>query len=441
MRRGVSLLEILVGMTILSVAGIAVVAALRQSAQEVDTTSDYTLALGLAQRLVDESLQASLDNPHLSATSAHWGSGRQLIRDGGHPRFAALEDTAAPWGRLDAGPDVAVDARAENLFRLYRDFGLTLAPKDATVPDAPGAPPGLLDISITLDCPGVKDARTFTTPFLLARPQVAPEHAPPVAQDRPGLDDAIRRAFYPDTTGGTLERAVGTADADLALVRDLGAIVVVLRTASDGLDALDRDIANAKTALAKPGAAPGFADWMALARLQEKRSALAWRSLLYCRQPAARIASGFTRAQLGGARAPATAVISGVLRRAASLFGELQTGSDDLLSSYLAARRLNGNASTRPFHQLTLERKILEIAQLSTLLSGGQDLPFVLAWVRYLQRLYRGRNRAVEESLSIEETGAASMDALKELVPVVASRVSQCDAATGDLARLRERLP
>jgi prepilin-type N-terminal cleavage/methylation domain-containing protein len=442
-RRGVSLLEVLVGMAILAVAGIAVIGALRQSAKEVDTTSDYTLALGLSQRLVEETLQSVLDNPHLESGSPYWGGARAQIKEGGHARFRAVEDTAPPYGRLEARTDLAVDPRDANLFRMYREFSLSLQTGDERVTELEGAPPHLLDVDITLDCPGVKDAqRTFMVPILLAKPQISPEHAPPVAQDLPGLDAAIRTAFFPASVATSLELAVSTAGADLSLVRDLGSIVVVLQTAAEDLAKLDRDIALRATATsALPPTPEKAVELMALGRLQEKRAALAWRSLLYCRAPAGRISSGFTRQQIGGAGGPSSLFISAVMRRAASLKSELELGCAAALSSYLGARRLTPAATMRPYRQLCLERKILELAKLRVLLADGRGIEFVASWVGYLERVYRGRNSSVEDFLALESAHARTVDALRQLHPVVATRIEACVAATDHLRRLRDRLP
>lgn len=428
-----SLLEVLVGMTILAVAGIAVLGALRQSAQEVDTTSDYTVALGLSQRLVEESLQATMDNPHLSRESAFWGAGRASVKEGGHTRLESFEDTARPWGRIENRTDLAVDPRDPNLFRLYRDFSLELAPKAVTGND------GLLEVALKLDCPGVKDtARVISVPYYVARPQIAPEVAPPVAQDPAGLDDAIRKLLYPGQGTGTLESVTASVNADVSAVRDLGGILVVLQTAAEGLDLMDREIEARRLALAEPGRAEKLIE---IARLQERRTALAFRSLLWCRAPAGRINAGVSSAQIGGRQGPTPAWIAAVLARGVELARGLETGCAEVQTSLLGARRLMANATMRAYRQLALERKILEIAKLRALMGEGRGLDFVQGYVRFLEGLYRGRNRSVEEFLAREAAGVASVDALRAMHPVVEQRVAACAAASEDLFRLRERLP
>lgn len=431
-RRGLSLLEVLVGMTILSVAGIAVLGALRQSAQEVDTTSDYTVALGLSQRLVEESLQAAADNPHLSRESTFWGTGRGAVKEGGHPRMEAFEDTARPWGRIENRSDLAVDPRDPNLFRLYRDFSLELAPKAVAGND------GLIEVELKLDCPGVKDARVFRVPYYVAKPQIAPEVAPPVAQDPAGLDDAIKKLLYPGQGGGTLESVTASVGADVTAVRDLGGVLVVLQTAAEGLDAMDREIARCKLALAEPGRVEKLLE---IAKLQERRTALVFRSLLWCRAPAGRINAGVSSAQLGGRQGPTPAWIAAVLRRGVELARGLEQGTAEVQSTLLAARRSMANGTMRAFRQLALERKILEIAKLRALMGEGRGLEFVQGYALFLDVLYKGRNRNVEEFLARETAGIRSLDALRAMHPVVAQRVEACAAAAEDLYRLRERLP
>lgn len=439
-RRGMSILEALVGMVILGVSGTAVVAALRQSAREVDTTSDATLAMGLSQRLLEESLQGMQDNPHLGPGAPWWGTGKAPIRERGHVRFQGLEDTVAPWGRIEGDRDLAIDGRDPSLFRLYRDFDLDLSVRDQAPAPGSSAPSHLLDVSIQFECPGPKSTpRTFKVPFLLARAQIAPEQAPPVAQDLPGLDEAIRKAFYPSASLTSLPAVVSSLNADLVIVRDLGSIVVVLQSCAEGTAAMDRELTRR---LGPGGVLPtGAVELAQLASLRERRTALAWRTLLYCREPASRLSVGFSRAQIGGLSGPATPFLSAVLRRALTLTTEIEQGCALVLADYLALRRTMPTTPVRAFRQLCVERKVLEMSKLRALISGGRELDFVREWIGTMGAYYKGRNGSVEAFLEREAAGAVSIERLRELHPVEAERVSACEAATDHVVRLRDRLP
>ena len=269
--RGVSLLEILVAVLVLGIVGTAIITGLIHMAREVDTTSDYTLSLLLSQKVLEEMLQSVNENSFADLELKEGAGQRAPIAGGAQPYFAALEDTAEPWGRLDPGRDLAIDARDQVLQRFCGEFALVYSVTDRGVPELPGNPKHLLDIALTYATPGPAGSpRTFTMPAVLAKPVIAPETVPWIVQDADRLDQAIRMQIYPLMTRQTLVQAVPAVRGDLGAVRDLGAILTSTNYALVMLADVDTRIAPLAAAVPADPTAPTtlpLDDLVQLARL------------------------------------------------------------------------------------------------------------------------------------------------------------------------------
>lgn len=433
MKAGFSLLEVLIAGALLAVVGLAVVGAVSQSAREVKTTSDYSLALFLSQKIAEELIQGAAENPHAEEAWRAVDGVSLDVENPLNPYFAGLEDIAAPWGRIDVGPDLGVDARAPALHRLYRDFDLTLA---ATA--APQA--GVEQLTIEYRWPGLKsESRSFAFPLLVAKPTVACTATPLIAQDLPGLDAAVRALLYQNAGGpADLVSFVSGAGASLSAVRDVGGIVVVTAYAEGDTATLASDITTTEAALAAGPDDPELR--VAAARLYEKRAVASWQCLLYAKDPAARQSTGLAAADLGGPAVVSATFLFTKLATAIRMRALFDHDTARALAHYVAARRQLPSLGARPYWQYALERKVLELAKLRVMAAESNDVTFVNAWIDALLAQYRGRNRAVTQYLVQEKLACTGLAGIQALHPVIRDRLSDGRLAETALTQLLGRV-
>lgn len=441
MRRAFSLFEALVAAALLAVIGLAVIGALSQSAREARTTSDYSLALFMSQKVVEELIQETYENPHAGETLRALDGARVGVDSPFNPFFAALDDIAPPYGRIDVGPDLGVDARAPVMHRLYREFDLVTTASPAPVASLPGQPQILEELGVGYRWPGLKaEERRFDLPLTLVKPHVAPLAPPALVHDLPGMDVAIRSALYSTTPGNQdLTAFVAGFGGDLAAVRDVGAVVVVTSLAVSLGAVMGTHITTGEAAL-PPGGADDPDARVAVARLYESRAAAAWQALLHARDPGGRMSTSLTAAQLGGSARVAPNALFLRLSEAIRLRATFDFDTARALEHYLAARRLLRPLVTRPYWQYTLDRKILELAKLRVMYAETDDVQFVNAWIDELLGLYRGRNRAVTAFLAREKAACTGLAGVQAMHPTIAARVADLKASETALRQLQARV-
>jgi type II secretory pathway pseudopilin PulG len=442
-RAGMSILEILVGMVILAVAGMAVIGAMRQSAREVDTTSDHTLSLFLSQKEMEEALQAVHENTYIDTTPGSWGGPRASIKDRGHPHFVALADTEAPFGRLE-GTDIAIDQRDEALYRMFRDFSLSVEATEVGIAELGGTDKHLFDLSITTDCPGIKNgsSRFFSLPLLVPKPLIGPERPPPVVDDPGERDTAIKTGLYPAVSAADLNGVATQVGGSLSVMRDVGGILVVAGSARAEMSAAESQIVTLQQELLIGGFASPEREAekrVEIARAYEKRAAIAWRSLLWSREPAGTHSTSLTKAAMGGDQGPSGYQVIGQLDEMTRWRDAVTSGCAAALFHLYEARKKLGGAPARPFWQFTLDRKILELAKLHTLLTGSPDMTFHAQFTDFLLAYYRARNRNVEAFLTTEKARIRTLDDIRTQYPIVAGRVSSTETAITALGQLRDK--
>jgi hypothetical protein len=462
-RAGVSLIEVLVAAAILTAVGAAFLTALTHTAREMRATSDLSLSLFLAQKVVEDVIQAGHENAHASDALRELDGQRLPVTSLANPFFGVIEDVAAPYGKLVPGGDLGIDRRDPALHRHYGEFELTIRVSDRGVTALPGAPALLDEVRISYDSGGaLAGSRSITLAIHVVKASIAPVPTPKIAQDLAGMDDAIRRVLYLNAPGSPdLVRFAAEAQADLAAVRDVGAIVVVSSYALSLMSALEAEITTLSAALPERGAAsggpvhvladaratrsarpggPGDAErHIAVAQLHERKAAAAWEALLYMRDPAARMSTSFRPPQLGRPAKVEPAFVLVSIAKARRLRAMFDHDTREALAHYTTARRLMMPLGARPFRQFVLERKVLELAKLAAM-SGAGDLTFASSWIDALLAQYTGRNRAITDFLGRERRACRRLDDVRALHPQIHARLSTIDIAGTALAQLQRRV-
>lgn len=436
------LLEVLVAVAILGVVGLAVLGAYAQSAKEVQTTSDYTIAFLLSQKVAEESIQSTLENAHASKVlSDLTDEPSTSIKNGGTPYFRVLEDSTEPYGLLHARKDLAVDERDPGLFRLYRDYSLSVVTVDQVVKELEGEPAHLQKVTVALDWPGPNGERSFDFPIAVPKAIVTPRSSPEIATDPTKLDEAIRKLLYPRVPGPDLTSVVNRVGGRMTTVRTLGSICVVIDDILSTLIAVDQEINAGIAELRTPPENPYLlaAARVRVAKAYERRAALSWQALLFCREPAWQLASNMTGAALGNPR-PDRSLVFGLLSMATRLPVEMQRSTASALSMYSKARQPLPAFGITPFWQFLLERKVLELSKLTVLMFEPGDAAYTRAWIQAMERVYNNRNRFVESYLEREKKLAVSVDSLRREYPELRNRTTEVADVVRALEALRGRV-
>lgn len=434
-REGLSLLEVLVAMAILSTVVIAVAGAVSQSARDVKRTSDHTLSLFLGEKVAEEILQEANENPRYGEHLAELGDRPRRIQNPlDLPFFGAIEDVKLPLGRLETGVDPGIDAAPR--FEHYRRFELGIHLDRAKSSERGSRDPGVHEVELAWYWPGPgKKPRTSSLFLRLARQDVAPPAIPSIAQDQDGLDEEIRRLLFPLAVRPGLRGAVSQAGGVHSVVRDLGTIGVIV-------DHTFREVSCIQEGSApSPSTCPAVTEAEVASRF-ERMAALEWQSLVFLEGPASRLSPAFSPALLGKACLPATRQeIESLVGRAVELGPRFEYHSRLAWHHYLQARRVLPLPAARPYWQLTLERKILDLAKLQVLLlRRADDLTFLTDLVEGLLRYYRGRNRAMVDFLEREIVHCGSLQALEAAHREFASQVEAAGLTREHLVKLQDRL-
>lgn len=444
MRRGLSFVEIMVAVAILSIVSMAVISAMSGSAREVKTTSEYSLSMFLSQKIVEDLIQSSHENLHFEDALADIGTATVDVANSVSPFFAALEDTKAPFGKLEAGQDLGVESADQTLFRLYRDFHLSMRTSDQALPPAkPGAPQAQVkNASMNFLWPGLKGVdRDYEFPITLAKPQVSPAATPLIAQDLPGFEDEVRKAIYPNETG-SLSAVCASVGANRAAVMDVGAVMTLGEFAETNATTLQVTITALVAALptiADPQAA-GEAR-LQIAALYERKAAIRWFVLCYLKDPAGRQETAFKKSDLGSDTTKYSRVeVAGAVAEANGLLTAMKRDLDYATHHYATARQLFGLQSVRLFRRMMLERKILEMVKLKALVDEASDFTYLRQWLDYLLDVHTGRTRSFTQFLSVERSKTGSLAALEAANPQIAERCAEVRAAAASIERLSTRV-
>jgi hypothetical protein len=141
--RGVSLVEVLLAGLVVALGVLPAVGVLINTGPAIQQTTPYYQAIFIGELALEELRVATREDPHfIEALLGGRGTDRNTILRGGHPVTRVLEDTKAPFGRLQPGTDWGIEPAAGPLYDLAEPLALDL---DATQ-DADGT-----RVDVTLD--------------------------------------------------------------------------------------------------------------------------------------------------------------------------------------------------------------------------------------------------------------------------------------------------
>jgi hypothetical protein len=386
----VSIVEVLMAFLVLGLTILPVIGLFSGAGREAQHTADHTSSLALSAKVAEELRLAAWENPHFFADmrdDPDFG-GTQSIVNGSSPFFAAIEDSAPPYGRLRAGVDAGIAPSSGTLFRELSSHDLRVQAR-GDLPPA-GRP---VDIEIEMAWMDMRGKRQ-TSSFDAVLPRLAQA---PVASSAPGVreraDELIARTLFPGSTG-SLTALAGQRGADLQVVRDVGDLVVI----GLGIEETEaRYQADLKVIEQEAGTASGpqRARMTALlSRRLEMRASSRFAAIEYLAPAVARLAAGFQLARLGTPAPPQEAYIEGV-RLAAYLPMDFDWDACDSITVCRNALQLP--ADVLPLRGRTkLLMRMVRLAQLLALTVGPEDLGHVHEMLRALQALQEGRNANME---------------------------------------------
>ena len=130
---GFTLIEIAIGVLILSIIGIIFFVAVSTGLKETSVSSNHFTALMLSQKIFEDVIQEFTVNPHGHDTLVlNEGNSRQeRLIDGGSVFFLALEDSSPPWGKVDSATDGGITSDVQPLHKQVKDFELLMGTEQA----------------------------------------------------------------------------------------------------------------------------------------------------------------------------------------------------------------------------------------------------------------------------------------------------------------------
>ena len=439
MRRGLSFVEIVLAIAILAITAMAVMSAMTGSAREVKTTSEYSLSMFLSQKIVEDLIQSSNENIHYEEALDDIGPAPFDVANSVSPYFAALEDSRPPYGKLEPGTDAGVEPADATLFRLYRDFHLSLSSSDDVLPAArPGGPQAhVRSAKMNFLWPGLKGVdRDYEFPITLAKPQPRIEPTPLIAQDLPGFEDEVRKAIYTNEAG-TLTAVCAAVGATKSAVMDIGAVMTLQQFSDTETEKLQAKIKPLEDSLATATDPQAEAETrIQIAGLYERKAAMRWYVICYLKDPAGRQETAFKKGDLGDSSKYDPASVMRDVSDATDLLNAAKYDLGCAASHFTTAREKMGLGSVRLFRRMMLERKILELVKLRILIDQSNDMTYLRQWLDYLLEVHTGRTRSFTQYLTHERAKSTDLSALEADNPAIKERCDSVRTAIGSLEKL-----
>ena len=394
-RRGVTLIEIILALAIVGLTTLPLIGLFSAVSDSAHNSADHTLTLALSSKIAEELRAASWENRHHIETLQH-ESGSSAVHgvvDDGSPFFTAIEDTAAPAGRIRPGEDAGIVPSMGSLHRELKNHHVLV---DGGPTTSPGGDQ-LFDVSIVFDWSDVKD-RSRRTSFEVVLPRADTATLAPAA-DRAAADKLIALALY-GVENEPLAQVAATRGADLEMVRALGDVALISHTLENSEPGHQLELAEFEDAVrTAPNDTERARELTRLARLLENRACLRLRAATFL-GPALETLTRFDPAKLGNPAPPPL-----VYREAVRLIAYLPLDFDwDLSDAILTCRRavsLPAAAMPARVRNRLLERAAA-LAALTALTTGPDDPSLARAILEEMIAFNEGRNPNVLAQAQVE---------------------------------------
>lgn len=234
--RGFTLLEIMIGVFIISSMAIMFFYVVRSSSKESTFSSNYFSAIMIGQKVAEDIIGEYSINPYAEEslglnTSLAKKTG---IIDGDSVFFMALEDRRPPWGEIESAKDGGINELQEPLYSQMKGFLLG----SSAVSDSPTyfseEKSNLQKVNLVIEWKNAIDAGKTEKTFFVFAPRNAKKVSGPLADidySALGLEDAVK-SLLPEGTDPTksVSEILGTLNANEKLIFDLAATQILCKT-------------------------------------------------------------------------------------------------------------------------------------------------------------------------------------------------------------------
>ncbi len=244
LRPGLSLVEVLIGIVIISLLLLGFFTMLTGNVQQLEFTAGQFAAVQVATKVYEDIQEESRIHSTLLEQIDLFPElgGKNPLLDAQSPYFRYAFDRSPPYGIIQQGVDQGISAADGAIYQQLNTFACRPVVRRAGTPDAGGFAAHLarVDLEVTWEEKrGV--ARTYVLPFLVHSPL-----GPMLPLGLPGTDaeiePLIREYLFPDQTGQSLEQAAAEQGCNPGLCRDVGRVGVYLDALAVALATLTQEI-------------------------------------------------------------------------------------------------------------------------------------------------------------------------------------------------------
>ncbi|MEW6708419.1 MAG: type II secretion system protein [Candidatus Riflebacteria bacterium] len=134
-RKAFTLIEIVIGLAILSFIGMVFIFVLRNSKTQMEYGAEHFSAALLSQKVIEDCAQEVFLNPlGLEILGISENQEFSPIVNGNSIFFSTLEDNNSPWGKIEAGSDGTIDNKLPALFKQSEKYELAVTGKKLSSP-------------------------------------------------------------------------------------------------------------------------------------------------------------------------------------------------------------------------------------------------------------------------------------------------------------------
>ncbi|RCK78855.1 MAG: hypothetical protein OZSIB_1005 [Candidatus Ozemobacter sibiricus] len=460
-RRGLTLLEILIAMSILVASALVLITAFRHGGMSGESFSaEHFTAMFLAQKVIEDINDRVAVNPHYFTALMHAAQGRPLpVVDGQSPYFRLLENTQG-FGTLLTGEDDPIVKASGQLYEQLKNFTCQVDTSFVKDPNDQWRPiPNLLQVTVTI---GWKDKEGRTQSYRLGQmiqgidtdalksvqPDLVPDFSDEIAIKAlyQFLDPTKRPTNY-EWAGFLAENQGG----EVNVLRPLGAILAGLlmcETTCREYDAVIRKAKDMLNKLGKKGKPSVVAKWREhLARLREQKAA----SLFYI---FARMANDIKRmtqfvppigeARLGKKLYAIRLKLTGV---PVLLLNHLVKISLSFAAAEASYREilLPPHPGVTPSRRIAMTHHWLDLRKMGLLMADQWNLEPAKRLAEHQKMLrtliaaYEGRQPGFVEYLRREQEIAATMTALKSELAGLAAHIKRSLGVSDQLRQIQNK--